>query len=279
MSDISVVLVDDDPMISRLYGAAVARIGFQSATANSAEEAIELVREYKPSLVISDVQMPGMGGFDFVAEIKAQSLKTMPIIYLTGYDDIEIIRGGLRAGGDDFLIKGMPIATFAERATFWMGSGFTGLPDEIRRRALIAAVNSEGDTLPPVRDSVQLNDSILKAVESQIRKELKIAMKSKGKVAYCSRQIDRILFIGRLSKLILDHSQGFGDLIRFPDYVLRIVMRLKLPWRKEVPALLRYYSNWEHDIRFLRAGVEPLASFTILEDSLAHEHDMVFEIP
>ena len=41
MSDISVVLVDDDPMISRLYGAAVARIGFQSATANSAEEAIE----------------------------------------------------------------------------------------------------------------------------------------------------------------------------------------------------------------------------------------------
>ncbi len=271
MSDISIVLVDDDPMISRLYGAAVARMGFQAATANSGEEAIDLVREFNPALVISDVQMPGMGGFDFVATLKEQSLKTMPVLYLTGYDDIEIIRGGLRAGGDDFLIKGMPIITFTERATFWMGSGFTGLPDEIRRRALIAAVKSEGDTLPPVRECVQLDESILKSVESQIRKELKKAMNEGREDVYCTRQIDRILFLGRLSKLILEFSPGFGDLIRFPDYVLRIVMRLKLPWRKEVPALLKYYPLWEHDIRFIRAGVEPLASFTLLEDSLAFE--------
>ncbi len=272
MSEISIVLVDDDPMVSRLYGAAVARIGFQAATANSAEEAIDLVQKFKPSLVISDVQMPGMGGFDFVAELKRRSLKTMPVIYLTGYDDIEIIRGGLRAGGDDFLIKGQPIITFTERATFWMASGFTGLPDEIRRRALIAAARAEGDTVPPVRECVQLNENILKSVENQIRKELKAVMNDGGEDAYGMRQIDRILFLGRLSKLILDYSPGFGDLIRFPDYVMRIVMRLKLPWRKEVPTLLKYYSKWEHDIRFVRAGVEPLASFTILEDSLASEN-------
>lgn len=271
MSDISIVLVDDDPMISRLYGAATGRMGFQSATANSGEEAIDLVREYKPSLVISDVQMPGMGGFDFVSELKAQGLKTMPVIYLTGYDDIEIIRGGLRAGGDDFLIKGQPIVSFTERATFWMGSGFTGLPDEIRRRALASAAKVEGDTLPPVRECVQLDENILKAVESQIRKELKAVMNGGGEDAYGMRQIDRILFLGRLSKLILDYSPGFGDLIRFPDYVLRIVMRLKLPWRKEVPTLLKYYTNWQHDIRFVRAGVEPLASFVVMEDSLALE--------
>lgn len=273
MSDISIVLVDDDPMISRLYGAAVARMGFQAATASSGEEAIDLVREFKPALVISDVQMPGMGGFDFVAALKRESLKTMPILYLTGYDDIEIIRGGLRAGGDDFLIKGMPIITFTERATFWMGSGFTGLPDEIRRRALSAAIKSEGDSLPPVRECVQLDETILKAVENQIRKELKNVVNKGDEDVYGTRQIDRILFLGRLSKIILDYSRGFGDLIRFPDYVLRIVMRLKLPWRKEVPALLKYYPKWEHDIRFIRAGVEPLASFTLLEDSLAFEHD------
>lgn len=271
MSDISIVLVDDDPMISRLYGAASARIGFQSATANTAEEAIELVKEYRPSLVISDVQMPGMGGFDFAGELKRQGLKTMPIIYLTGYDDIEIIRGGLRAGGDDFLIKGLPIVAFTERATFWMGSGFIGLPDEIRRRAINAASKVIGDTLPPVKDCVQLNEEILKSVEKQIRKELKNVMKSEGCADYGARQIDRILFLGRLSKLILDYSLGFGDLIRFPDYVLQIVMRLKLPWRKEVPILLKYYAKWEHDIRFIRAGVEPLAPFKVLEGRFAAE--------
>ncbi len=273
MSEISIVLVDDDPMLSHLYGAAVARLGFQAATANTGEEAIELVQEFKPSLVISDVQMPGMGGFDFVSELKDKGLKTMPVIYLTGYDDIEIVRGGLRAGGDDFLIKGLPIAAFAERATFWMGSGFTGLPDEIRRRAIIAAARVEGDSLPPVKENVQLDEKILRAVEMQIRKELK-TVKQDDEVLYGARQIDRILFLGRVSKLILDYSSGFGDLIRFPDYVLRVVMRLKLPWRKEVPALLKYYSKWEHDIRFIRAGVEPLASFTLLENSLASEEAM-----
>lgn len=271
MSEISIVLVDDDPMISQLYGTAVARMGFQAATANSAEEAIDLVREFKPSLVISDVQMPGMGGFDFVTELKAQSLKTMPVIYLTGYDDIDIIRGGLRAGGDDFLIKGLPIVAFAERASFWMGSGFTGLPDEIRRRALAAAAKVEGDTLPPVRECVQLDENILRAVEYDIRKELKLVTNGGGAEVYGSRQIDRILFLGRLSKIILDYSKGFGDIIRFPDYIMRVVMRLKLPWRKEVPALLKYYSKWEHDIRFIRAGVEPLASFTLMEDTLSSE--------
>lgn len=270
MSDISIVLVDDEPMVSRLYSTAVGRMGFQAATANSAEEAIDLVREYSPSLVISDVQMPGMGGFDFAEELRAQSLKTMPIIYLTGYDDIEVIRGGLRAGGDDFLIKGGPIIAFNERANFWMGSGFMGLPDEIRRRALLSASQVKGDTMPPVRECVQLDEKILKAVVVQLGKELKTVM-SNGDSAYGVRQIDRILFLGRLSKLVLDYSPDFGDLIRFPDYVLRVVMRLKLPWRKEVPTLLKYYSMWEHDIRFIRAGVEPLAPFQNLEEALSEE--------
>jgi DNA-binding response OmpR family regulator len=131
-----VLLVDDEPVVLKINAAAVRHFGFDAITADTVEDGLEIVRAYKPALIISDVQMPGMGGFDFAESMERQGMKLMPIIYMTGYNDLEVFRGGLRVGGDDFVAKGSPIEVLRRRVAFWMTTGFPALPKDLRRRAL-----------------------------------------------------------------------------------------------------------------------------------------------
>jgi len=199
-----VLLVDDEPVVLRIQAAAVQQFGFETLIAETVEEAIGVTRAHRPSLIISDVQMPGEGGFDFVDSLEKQGLKNMPVIYLTGYDDIDIIRGGLRAGGDDFVIKGGSVERLRNRIAFWMVSGFTELPSDLRRRALADANAMKGDAFSHVEDHIKVDSFITERVSSRIAEE--IAMMPEG---YGLRLVERVCFLGgcrRLSSRKARHS-------------------------------------------------------------------------
>lgn len=251
-----VLLVDDEPVVLRMQAAAVQQFGFETLIAETVEEAIRVVRAHRPSLVISDVQMPGEGGFDFAEALDRAGLKTMPLIYLTGYDDIDIIRGGLRAGGDDFVIKGGSIEKLRNRIAFWMVGGFRELPTDLRRRALIAANAVKGDDFRHVEDHIQISDEITERVTAWMAEELAPLPDDYG-----MRLVERVCFLGRLSKTIIDQSESFGDYLRFPDYVIAAVNRLDPPWRRELWPLLARFEDWACDTRFVLSGVEPLREF------------------
>jgi CheY-like chemotaxis protein len=251
-----VLLVDDEPVVLRMQAAAVRQFGFETLIAETVEEAIRVVRAHRPSLVISDVQMPGEGGFDFVEALDRAGLKTMPVIYLTGYDDIEIVRGGLKAGGDDFIIKGGSVEKIRSRIAFWMVSGFTELPSDLRRRALGAANAIRGDEFSQVEDHIKVSDAMIERASSWMAEEL-IGLPED----YGSRLVERVCFLGRLSKTIIDHSESFGDFLRFPDYVIATVNRLDPPWRRELWPLLARFEDWACDTRFVLSGMEPLKPF------------------
>ncbi|WP_417452025.1 response regulator [Kordiimonas sp.] len=248
-----VLLVDDDPVVLRLQAAAVRQFGFETLIAETAEEALMVTRKHRPSLVISDVQMPGEGGFDFVEGLERQGLKTMPVIYLTGYDDIEIIRGGLRAGGDDFVIKGGSVKRLRKRIAFWMASGFVELPSDLRRRALVAANMIKGDTFRDVENHLSFNQVLLETVVSGVKQELLPLPEDFG-----SRLVERICIMGRISKLIIDASEGFGDYVRFPDHFISVANGVKPLWSRDFWPLLKRFEDWSCDTRFVLAGVEPL---------------------
>ena len=254
MAKVSVILVDDEVVTSRVFGAAVVRAGFQTAYAGTASDALEMIREYQPGLVISDVQMPGVDGFEFVREMGVQGIKTMPVIYLTGLNNMSVITDGLSAGGDDFILKGSAIKWINDRVNFWIGGGFVGLPYEIRRRAMIAAKAYQVDTGMEIGENVMLSDEIFAEVARQLQDELQAVPKDYG-----TRLIERLMFMGRLSKLTFDACRGFGDYLRFPDYVVRVTYHLKMPWARELAPLLKYFDQWSIDIRFVRSGIEPLA--------------------
>lgn len=74
------------------------------AFALSGEEALEIIRREKPDLVVADVMMPGMSGFELLERIKKENLST-PVIMLTGYQERTLKRQALDLGAFDFLNK------------------------------------------------------------------------------------------------------------------------------------------------------------------------------
>jgi CheY-like chemotaxis protein len=251
-----VLLVDDEPVVLNLNAAAVRHFGFEALTADTVEDGLEIVRAYKPALIISDVQMPGMGGFDFAESMERQGMKMMPIIYMTGYNDLEIFRGGLRVGGDDFVAKGSPIEVLRRRVAFWMTTGFPALPKELRRRALNTVNNMDGDDVTDIQHHLSINPELIDRVGGYLMNE----MKPLGS-EYGYRMVDRICYLGRLSRLILDESNTFGDYLRFPDYIREITNQLKTPWASDMWPLLKQFENYVSDPRFVYAGNDGLRHF------------------
>lgn len=251
-----ILLVDDEPVVLQIHAAAVKHFGFETIIAGNAEQAIDYVRSYRPAMIISDVQMPGDGGFDFVSNLDRAGLKTMPVVFLTGYNDIDIVRGGLKSGGDDFIIKGGSIERLRNRIAFWMAGGFGELPADVRRRALAEANAEIGDSIDNVERHLELSQTTLVQIKERMAAEMYNLPSTFGK-----RLVERICYLGRLSKITLEESRGFGDLVRFPDYVLKVNQSLDRPWSKEVWPLLKRFDDWSCDTRFVLAGMEPLKQF------------------
>lgn len=256
MKEGPVLLLDDEPVVLQVHAAAVRQFGFEAVLAETAEEALLLARKRSPALVISDVQMPGEGGFDFIQALNEQGLKTMPAIYLTGYNDIDIIRGGLRAGGDDFIIKGSSVEILRRRIAFWMASGFNELPRELRRRALIKANAVKGDTFTGIKEHFAEDTGVL--VRSRTRFEDEFQSMPEG---YGKRLVERVCMLGRLSNILISESNVFGDLVRFPDHMDQILRHLDTPWAKDMWPLFGSFEEWATDKRFVLAGVEPLKRY------------------
>tara|TARA_R110002096_G_scaffold368322_4_gene561552 strand:+ start:267 stop:1073 length:807 start_codon:yes stop_codon:yes gene_type:complete len=257
MKDGPVLLLDDEPVVLQVHAAAVRQFGFEAVLAETAEEALEIARSRQPSLVISDVQMPGEGGFDFIEGLNKQGLKTMPAIYLTGYNDIDIVRGGLRAGGDDFIIKGSSVEVLRRRIAFWMASGFNELPSELRRRALIMANAVKGDTFTGIKEHFETETGLLQRAQTRIA--LEILNVPSG---YGTRLVERVCLLGRLSNILITESSSFGDLIRFPDHMDQIIRQMDVPWAKDMWPLFSRFEDWSCDTRFVLSGVEPLKAFS-----------------
>lgn len=251
-----ILLVDDEPVVLQMHAAAVQHFGFEAVIAATADEGVQYVRAYQPALVITDVQMPGEGGFDFVARLERSGLKSMPAIFLTGYDDIDIVRSGLRAGGDDFIIKGGSIERLRNRIAFWMVGGFSELPVDVRRRALTAANTVSGDNFSNVESHMQISKDVQRRIAARIKDELSTLPDTYGE-----RLVERICFLGRISKITIEEARGFGDMVRFPDYVVGVIKSLDTPWKKDIWSLLMRFDDWACDTRFVLSGVEPLKQF------------------
>lgn len=251
-----VLLLDDDPVIVRMYAAAVNQMGLNAIIAETVGEAIPLVISEKPCLVISDLEMPGEGGVEFAKECAERGFKTMPFVFLTGHDNIETVRSGLDVGVDDFLIKGLPIEKIRNRIAFWTASGFKGLPSDIRRRAILYAKSLKGDQLPSIANVVEMDEAIAKTVERQMRFELDAVSDDFGE-----RYIERVVYLGRLSKIIIDQCEHYGDFIRFPDVLYAVTQRLDMAWKLEITFNISEFETLCRDSRFAGAGMVPLQNF------------------
>lgn len=97
------LVVDDDRSIREIVQMSLEEEGYVVDTAPDAEEALEAIRRNAPDLLILDVMLPGMNGFDLTKEIRRTS--SLPIILLTAKTDTIDKVVGLESGADDYIEK------------------------------------------------------------------------------------------------------------------------------------------------------------------------------
>ena len=100
----TILLVDDEPSIVQLARMYIEREGFQTESATDGEQALEAAARLKPALIVLDVMLPKLDGFEVCRTLRARG-NPVPIIMLTARDeDIDKIIG-LELGADDYLTK------------------------------------------------------------------------------------------------------------------------------------------------------------------------------
>ncbi len=100
----NILLVDDDEMVLQTIGDFLVRRGHRVKTAADGSEALRLMDGDPPDLVISDIQMPGMGGIAFLKAVRRQ-FPDLPVILVTGYATVETAVAALRGRAYDYLKK------------------------------------------------------------------------------------------------------------------------------------------------------------------------------
>ncbi|OJU94834.1 MAG: DNA-binding response regulator [Solirubrobacterales bacterium 67-14] len=99
-----VLVVDDEPNIADVISMALKYNDFEVATAGDGNQALEQVAEFRPDLIVLDVMMPGLDGFQ-VAKRLAERSADIPILFLTARDTTDDKIRGLTIGGDDYMTK------------------------------------------------------------------------------------------------------------------------------------------------------------------------------
>ena len=98
-----VLMVDDDVTLTNLFKVFMRKNGYEVCIANSGPDGLRLVRERDPMLVILDVMMPKMDGWEVCARLREFS--DIPIIMLTARGTERDIMTGVERGADDYIVK------------------------------------------------------------------------------------------------------------------------------------------------------------------------------
>lgn len=102
----TILVVDDDELVSRTLQRALKLYDYQVMVANSGTEGLQLARRHRPDLIVLDVVMPGTDGYQVCRQVRGDPLlKDTPILFLTAKSKDEDKIEGFRAGGDDYLAK------------------------------------------------------------------------------------------------------------------------------------------------------------------------------
>ncbi len=106
IADKLVLLVDDEQSLLKATSIGLKDRGFKVQTAESGESAIRAIQSLKPTIVVSDLAMPGMNGFELYQEVKKDSeYKSLPFVFLTAVDDFYAKKFGKELGGAAYITK------------------------------------------------------------------------------------------------------------------------------------------------------------------------------
>ena len=101
-----ILVVDDEPTWLKVLAYFLQNKGYSVKTVGSAPEALSTLRSYHPDLILSDVRMPEMNGFDFLVNVrKMPSLAATPVVFFSVIDDYDARKTARDLGAADYIVK------------------------------------------------------------------------------------------------------------------------------------------------------------------------------
>ena len=101
-----ILIIEDDPFLSEVYSAKFSQSGFRTEVATDGKKGLEKIKASKPDLVLLDIVLPKMDGFDLLKTIKEDDqFKEIPVILLTNLGQKNEVEKGLALGADEYIIK------------------------------------------------------------------------------------------------------------------------------------------------------------------------------
>jgi two-component system OmpR family response regulator len=146
---VRVLVVDDEPNITDLVGTALRYEGFAVASAANGREALREVERFRPQLIVLDVMLPDLDGFDVQRRL-GERAERVPVLFLTARDATEDKVRGLTIGGDDYVTKPFSLEELIARIRAILRR--TGVAEERAGRLRFEGVEMDEDTHEVWRD-------------------------------------------------------------------------------------------------------------------------------
>lgn len=118
-----VLVIDDDIAITELMSMLLKSHGFEVIATNNGRDAVRLIQEKSPNVVLLDLMMPDMDGWQVCKAVRGFS--NVPILILSAVNDPRMVASILDAGADDFLVKPVPsgvLVAHIRKMVRWTGS-------------------------------------------------------------------------------------------------------------------------------------------------------------
>lgn len=99
-----ILVAEDDQGLQQLFCRVLSRSGYTALAANDGEEALALLEQEQVDLIISDIMMPRMDGYQLVQALRAANI-AIPVLIITARDGFDDMKRGFMSGGDDYMVK------------------------------------------------------------------------------------------------------------------------------------------------------------------------------
>ena len=131
----TILIVEDEHAVARGIQYALQQEGYEVAVATSGEEGLDIATHQAPDLVVLDVRLPGMDGFEVLRRLRAAGAK-MPVLVLTARDDEVDKVIGLELGADDYLTKPFGLRELMSRIRALLRRSYGDLADAVGGRVI-----------------------------------------------------------------------------------------------------------------------------------------------
>lgn len=220
-----ILLVDDEDNLRSMLDAALSHHGFEVHAVADGHSAVTAAMEQQPDLIVLDVMLPDLDGFEVCRRLRADGVKA-PVVFLTAKDDTADKVRGLTIGGDDYLVKPFSLEELVARITAVLRrAGLAGVEDSIYR---CADLELDDDAHRVVRAGVEVS---LSPTEFNL---LRFLLVNQGRVLSKAQILDRVwdfdfggdggiveTYIGYLRRKVDTVSPKLIHTIRGVGYTLR----------------------------------------------------------